>query len=73
MIFDIFVKMRESLYNWTIIWINIILNHIDTRTFLPSRYEDSCIVYRPGWYQKKKYRQITHRNCEILVMDTRMV
>ena len=28
------VKMRESLYNQIIIWINKdILNHIDTRTF----------------------------------------
>ena len=29
------VKVRDSLYTTVIIWVNITLNHIDTRTILP--------------------------------------
>ena len=43
--------MRESLYTGVIMWVNTILNHIDTRPIFP-RYESSCIVYRPEWYLK---------------------
>ena len=49
LIFGGYVKVRESLYTRVIIWVNTILNHIDTREFLP-RYEGSCNVYRPKWY-----------------------
>ena len=46
--------MRESLYTLVVIWVNTILNHIDTRVILPS-YEGPCMVYRPKWYQKQRY------------------
>ena len=32
LIFDGYLKMRESLYTWKFIWVNTILNHIDTST-----------------------------------------
>ena len=48
-----YVKVRESLYIRVIIWVNTILNHIDTRAISP-RYEGSCIVYRPKWYWKQE-------------------
>ena len=34
MISDGYVKVGEALYAWVIIWANIVLNHIDTRTIL---------------------------------------
>ena len=36
--FDGYVKARESLYTWVIIWDNNILDHIDNRVTLP-RYK----------------------------------
>ena len=48
MTYDEYVKVRESLSIRIIIWVDTILNHIDTRMILP-RYEDSCMVYRPGY------------------------
>ena len=76
LIFDGYLKVWQSLYTQVIIWVTTILNHINTRVILP-RYEDSCMVYRPEWYQKQKY-------CQILMsywyqklwnphLDTRMV
>ena len=54
------VKMRESLYNQIIIWINKdILNHIDTRTFWP-RYEGSCMFYIPINVIKKKNNTVKY-------------
>jgi hypothetical protein len=41
--------VRESMSTGVIIWVNTILNHIDIKAVLP-RYEDSCMVYRPEWY-----------------------
>ena len=38
-----YVKVRESLYTHVIIWVNTILNEIDTRTIW-SRYESSYMV-----------------------------
>jgi len=46
-----YLKWRESWYT-QVIWNNVILNYIDTRTTLP-RYEGSCIIYRPEWFQKQ--------------------
>ena len=46
LIFDGYVKVRESLYTQVIIWVNTSLNHIDTREILPG-YQASCMVYRP--------------------------
>ena len=40
------VKGIESLYTQVIIWVNSILNHIDSKAVLP-RYEGSCMMYRP--------------------------
>ena len=51
LVFGEYVKMRKSLYTQVIIWVDNILNHLDTRALLP-RYQDSCMVYRPEWYQK---------------------
>ena len=44
-IFGRYIKVRESLYttNLCIIWVNIILNHIDIRAILP-RYQGYCMV-----------------------------
>ena len=56
MIFDGYIKIRESLYTWVIFWINIILEHVETRVIIP-RFEDSCMVYRPKWCQKKKKKK----------------
>ena len=42
LIFGGYVKGRESLYFQVVIWVHIILNHIDTRIFLP-RYKGSCM------------------------------
>ena len=41
-----YVKVRESLYAWVIIWDSTALNHTDTSIILP-RYEGSCMVYIP--------------------------
>ena len=57
LVFGGYVKVRGSLYTQVIIWMNTILNHIDTRANLP-KYEGSCMVYRSKWYRKQKYRQI---------------
>ena len=46
LIFGGYVKAREPLFTQIIIRVNAILNHIDTRVFLP-RYEGSCMIYRP--------------------------
>ena len=40
-----YAKGRESLYTQVIIWVNTILNHIDTGMIL-HMYESSCIIYR---------------------------
>ena len=40
LIFGGYVKGRESLHTLVIIWVNTIVNHIDTRATLP-RYECS--------------------------------
>ena len=61
LIFGGYVKVRESLYARVIAWVNAILNHIDTRVDIP-RYESSCMVYRPKWYRKQKYRQLPISN-----------
>ena len=50
LIFDGYVKVRGSSYSKGITWINIILNHIDTRVTFP-RYECFCMAYRPLWYK----------------------
>ena len=38
--------MRVCINTQVIIWVNTILNHIDTRAIWP-RYEGSCMVYTP--------------------------
>ena len=57
LIYDRHVE-RKSLYAWGNIRVNTILNHIDTRMIMP-RYEGLFMVYKPEWYQKRKYRQIS--------------
>ena len=44
LIFSGCLKVRESLYTEVIIWVNTILNHIDTMVILP-RYDNSCSMY----------------------------
>ena len=56
LIFGEHVKRRKSLYTRATIWVNIIINHINT----VFRYEGSCMVYRPKRYQK----------CESFIIDT---
>ena len=57
LIFGGYVKVRESLYARVIVWVNTILNRIDTRVDTP-RYESFRTVYRPEWYRKQKYSQL---------------
>lgn len=45
LVFGRYLKAREYLYARVIIWINTILDHIDTETIL-LKYESSCMVYR---------------------------
>ena len=51
--------MRKYLYSQVIIWVDTILEHIDTWVILP-RYEGSWMVYRPKWYRKQKYCDIPY-------------
>ena len=61
------------MYTQVVIWVEVILNHIDTRTIL-RRFEGSCKVYRPKWYQIQKYCQIPisywYQKKEILMLGT---
>ena len=41
-IFDGHVKVRESFYTRVIVWVNTILNNIETNTFFPT-YEGPCM------------------------------
>ena len=43
LMFGGYPKVEESYYSRVVIWVNIMLNHIDTRAILP-RYEGSCMV-----------------------------
>ena len=68
-----YIRVRESLYTQVIIWINIVLNHIETIVNLP-RHEDSCMGYiplnvikkqpiknpMPYWYQKHEFLTIKY-------------
>ena len=49
-----YFEVRESLYTRVINWVDTILYHIDTRMISP-RYEGSCMVHWPKWYQKQKH------------------
>jgi hypothetical protein len=56
--FTLVHMVRESLYTQIIVWVDTVLNHIDTRMILPE-YDNSCMVYTPEWYPKPKYRHIS--------------
>jgi hypothetical protein len=49
LMFDEYIKVRQSLYTYVIIWVNTILKHNDAKTISPN-YEGSCMVYKPKWY-----------------------
>ena len=51
--------MKASLYTQVIIWVDTILNHIDTRAILP-RDEGSCIVYLDPNGDETKLLSHTH-------------
>ena len=80
MIFDGFVKVRESLFTRVIIWFNSILNHIDTRIILLGM-KILALYMDPGheWYWKQKYQWMPtpysyqKKGKEILVIDIQMV
>ena len=57
LIFGGYVKVSESLCNQFNIWVNTIVNDIDTRIIFP-RYGSSCMVYKFEWNQKRNYRPI---------------
>ena len=71
-----YVRMGEYLYIRVIIWVNTILNHIDTRVILP-RYENFGVICKPKSYQKQNYRHIPIpipvKKYEILIIDTQRV
>ena len=46
LIFDGYVKEKESSKTRIIIWVNAILNQLGNVTIMP-RFEDSCMIYRP--------------------------
>ena len=50
MLFGGHVKVNPFLYTQLIIWIDTILNHIDTKTIFP-KYESYFFVYIPEWYE----------------------
>ena len=52
-----YVNVGEFLDTRDIIWVDPILNRMDTQTILP-RHEGSCMVYKPRQYQKQKDHQI---------------
>ena len=76
MVFGGYLKVRESLNTWVIIWVNTTFSRIDTREIAP-RYEGSCMVSRPEWYWKQKYCQNPYaagiKQCDFLIIDTWMV
>ena len=49
-------RENESLHTQVVIWVNVVLNHTNSRTMLP-KYEDSCMVCRLERYCKQKYCQ----------------
>ena len=65
LIFNGYFKVRESLYTQVVIWVDLILNHVDTRAIL-LEYECSCMVYKPKGYhgRRKKPFSIT---CTLMV------
>ena len=45
----LYAKVKIVFDIYFIIWINTILNHIDTRVIIPA-YEGFCVVCTPEWY-----------------------
>jgi hypothetical protein len=75
LIFGRFVTVKASFYTRVIIWVNIIVNHINISTILPI-YEGPCMLYTQMVFIKNaiKYSYPTIiKNCAILIIDTRMV
>ena len=68
--------MKYFLYTRVIIWVDTILNCIDTRAILPW-YEGSCTVYTPEWYQIQNILKNPYptgiKKCDILIVDTRIL
>ena len=48
----------SSMCTQVIVWVNIFMNHINSRTFLP-KYEGFCMVYRPNEIENKHQRSIS--------------
>jgi hypothetical protein len=59
LLFGGYIKIRESLHTQLYIWVNTILNYIDTTVNLP-RHENSCIEYRPERKSKTKLLSSGH-------------
>ena len=57
-LFDGYVKVSEALIFLGTIWVDTILNHVDTTAILPRTHKSSWMVYRPKWYHNYKYHQI---------------
>ena len=67
-------RLREPFYTQAIIWVNTILNHIDTRAILP-RNESFCMVYRPKCHKKQmillnNHTLLVSKICEIHIIET---
>ena len=71
-----YLKMKESLYIQVIVWVNTILNHIDTRSLSP-RCENSRMVHILEWYWNKISSNIhtllVMEKYKILILDTQMM
>lgn len=70
LIFDGYLRLRESFSIQVIIWVNTFLKHFDAKVIL-TKFEGSCMVYRPECCREHKYCQITipywYHKCEILI------
>ena len=77
LIYDGYVKVRESWYTQVIIWVNTILHHSDTRVTLPRLGGSLDGIKTPNGIENKntvKYPYFTGiKKSEILILDTRMV
>lgn len=73
MLFGGHVKVKEILYIQLIIWIDTILNHIETRTILPKVWKS--LLYIHEWHENKHVVEQSYPTCimiyEILIIDTK--
>lgn len=70
-------NVKESLYARVIVWVNIVVNHNDTRTLLPT-YQNLAWCIGPNGMRKKISANAPNtvmisRKCKVIIVDTRVV